>query len=349
VERVRRRHPDLSLAKRGNNLQTESPGMEQQIRRLVTDTDAGLRLDQFLALQPEVGSRARARALVDGGKVLIRGEPAKASLVLRASQAVEFTAPPPEPDDPLRSGELPPPPLRVLFADEWLVAIDKPAGLASHPPEDRDFRGHTVASAVRAQFGSLPSLAGDDRPGIVHRLDRETSGAMVLARNEEAFHFLRAQFKGRLAQKEYRCIAYGESRFDSDWIERRIAPDDRHPDRMTVVEEGGRESSTYYEVVERFAGFTHFRCRPRTGRTHQIRVHMASIGHSLVGDRIYRSRRAQHDALPAGAPDPRRHCLHALRLSLQHPCTHESIEFEAGLPQDLQALLAWLRANRPPT
>jgi len=183
----------------------------------------------------------------------------------------------------------------------------------------------------------------------VHRLDRDTSGVMVIARTVPALEFLRAQFKARTAAKEYRCIVWGEPRFQSDWIERPLALDPRHPDRMAVVDAGGREASTYYEVVERFAGFAHVRCRPRTGRTHQIRVHMTSIGHSLVGDRVYRSRSRQHDALPELAPDPMRQCLHALRLVLAHPQTHEPIEFEAEMPADLDKLLAWLRANRPPT
>lgn len=322
--------------------------MPPVLTRLVPTELAGERLDVFLARQPEIGSRSRAKELIDAGHVQVPGCKVKAGLFVEAGQQVVFEALEPGPLDPLAGDGSAPPSVPVLYADSVIAVIDKPAGLASHPPEDRDFRGHTVASVARAMFGELPELAGRDRPGIVHRLDRDTSGVMVLARTEEALQSLRAQFKNREVQKEYRCIAFGESRFHSDFIDRAIAADPRHPDRMTVVDDGGRESSTYYEVLERFAGFTYFRCLPKTGRTHQIRVHMTSVGHSLVGDRVYRSRRAQHDALPADAPDPGRQCLHAFRLRLRHPLTLEEVEFEAPLPADMQRLLVWLRAERRP-
>src|SRR5690606_34803257 len=179
------------------------------------------------------------------------------------------------------------------------------------------------------------------------RLDKETSGVMVLARSDEAMHFLKAQFRARAVDKEYRAIVYGTPRFDSDWVERNLAPHPQKGDRMIAVAEGGREAQTFYAVVERFAGFTHVRCEPKTGRTHQIRVHMASLGHSLVGDRLYRSRNAQQAGLPDGAPDPGRHCLHARRLAFEHPLTRERLAFEAPWPADLEALLAWLREHRP--
>jgi 23S rRNA pseudouridine1911/1915/1917 synthase len=304
-----------------------------------------IRLDVFLASQPEVGSRVAARRLVDQGHVVVEGQRVKPGLFLAAGQRVTFTVQPAT--DPLAPDQ-PLPEVRVLYEDASLCVIDKPAGLAVHPPEDKVFREHTVASWAKARYGELPTADDALRPGIVHRLDRDTSGVMVLARTAPAMEFLRAQWKARTVAKEYRCIVWGEPRFQSDWIERPIAMDPRHPDRMTVVDEGGRESSTYYEVVERFAGFAHVRCRPKTGRTHQIRVHMTSIGHSLVSDRVYRSRSRQHDALPAGAPDPLRQCLHALRLALNHPQTSEPIEFEAELPADFVRLLAWLREHRPP-
>ena len=320
--------------------------MTELLARLVGDNDGGIRLDVFLANQPEVGGRVEARRLVEAGQVKVGSQRVRPGLFLAPGQLVEFSVAPSVPFDPL-APDLPLPDIRVLHEDAWLCAIDKPVGLAAHPTEDRNFRDHTVASWALARFGPLPTVPDAVRPGIVHRLDRDTSGVMVVARNQVAFDFLRAQFKARTAAKEYRCIVYGEPRFQSDWIERPIATDPRHPDRMTTVEEGGRESSTYYEVVERFAGFAHVRCKPQTGRTHQIRVHMTSIGHSLVGDRVYRSRMRQHEALPAAAPDPRRQCLHALRLSLPHPQTQEVVEFEAPMPPDLQALLAWLRQHRP--
>lgn len=321
--------------------------MTDPIQRTVGDADAGIRLDVFLANQPEVPGRAEARHLIEGGQVHVAGTRVRPGLFLEAGQVVEFTVDLIPPGDPL-APDLPLPEVRVLYEDAWIVAIDKPVGLAAHPPEDKVFREHTVASWALARYGpDLPSAPEAQRPGIVHRLDRDTSGVMVIARNQIAFEFLRAQFKGRTAAKEYRCIVFGEPRFQSDWIERPIATDPRHPDRMTVVDEGGRESSTYYEVVERFAGFAHVRCKPTTGRTHQIRVHMTSIGHSLVGDRVYRSRNRQHDQLPPEAPDPRRQCLHAMRLVVPHPQTQEPVEFEAPLPADLQQLLGWLRQHRP--
>jgi len=319
--------------------------MADLVRRTVTSKDVGARLDVFLAGQPEIGGRGRARQCIDSKRVRVPRERVRPSLSLREGQQVEFEPDADHDSDPLAPGGTLPD-VEVLYEDDWVCAINKPVGLAAHPSTSRFFREHTVASWALDRFGELPSVGDVVRPGIVHRLDRGTSGVMLLARNQIALDFLRAQFRARTVDKEYHAIVYGEPRFQSDWIERSIGVDPRHPDRMTVVSEGGREAATYYEIVERFEGFAHVRCKPKTGRTHQIRVHMTSIGHSLVGDRAYRSRVRQHDALPEGAPDPRRQCLHAMRLGLSHPQTQEPIEFEAALPADLGQLLAWLRANR---
>ena len=316
--------------------------------RTIAVPDAGTRLDVFLASQPEVGGRAFAKRLIDDGKVTVDGRRPKPGLYLDVDQVVVFHVDAAAVRDPL-APDLPLPEVRVLFDDPVLCVIDKPPGLAAHPVEDKSVVAHTVASWARARFGDLPSAAEVPRPGFVHRLDRDTSGVMVLAKTESAMDFLRLQFKERTVHKEYRCLVLGEPRFDSDWIERPIASDPRHPDRMTVVDEGGRESATFYEVIERFRGFTYVRCLPKTGRTHQIRVHMTSIGHSLVGDRVYRSRARQHDALPAGAPHPGRQCLHAFRLELPHPVTLEPMAFAADLPADIAALLTWLRQHGKPT
>ena len=314
--------------------------------RSVPPHEAGVRLDVFLANQPEVGGRGRARRLIELGLVEVPGHRPRPGLFLTGEQTVRFALDDEACRDPL-APDAPLPDVRVLYDDPDLCAIDKPVGLAAHPPEGRHTPAHTVASWARARFGPLPTVPEAERPGIVHRLDRDTSGVMLVAKTQAAFDFLRAQFRDRTAEKEYRCLVYGVPRFHSDWIERPIGTDPKHPDRMAVVDTGGRAASTYYELVERFDGFAHVRCRPKTGRTHQIRVHMTSVGHSLVGDRIYRSRRRQHDALPDGAPDPCRHCLHALRLTLPHPSTHELLTIEAPLPQDLERLLAWLREHRP--
>ena len=311
-------------------------------RLTVTADAAGTRLDVFLARQPEVGSRAVAKEIVRDGHARVDGSACKPSTALAAGQEVEFRLPPPPAPEPER--ELPP--LRVLYEDSWVLVIDKPAGIAMHPPERRGSTDPDIAHMALRHCGTLPTVAGSDRPGVVHRLDKDTSGVVVLARNEESFHFLQSQFKARTVAKEYRALCLGDPRFDSDWITGNIATDPARGDQMVVVDEGGKEAATYYEVIERFGDFAHVRCRPRTGRTHQIRVHMASLGHPLVADRLYRARR-QVDRVPEGAPYPGRHCLHAFSLTFVHPRTREEVAFEAPLPADMTALLHWLQRRGP--
>jgi len=272
----------------------------------------------------------------------------KAGQTLSSGQVVRF-----DPDmdlPPPRSGPgvgaPAQPQLQILHEDDYLLVVDKQAGLACHPAPGLRAPETTLVDLALAHAGTLTALSGSGRPGIVHRLDRETSGVMVIAKTDEAYLFLKGQFRSRQVHKEYRAIAFGEARFDSDYIERSIATDPRRGDRMTVVKEGGREASTYYEVVGRYRGFTCFRCLPKTGRTHQIRVHLMSIGHSLVGDRLYRSRRTANLRLPDDAPDPGRHCLHALALGFKHPRSREDLRFSAPMPADMTRLLRWLDANK---
>jgi 23S rRNA pseudouridine1911/1915/1917 synthase len=311
---------------------------------------AGQRLDVFLAQRGGVGGRAAIKELARAGGILLDGMPAKAGHGVHPGQVVTVDlSAVPSPAAAAEPAAIPvPTTFGVLYEDAHVVVVDKPAGLSVHRPEGRRGEGSVnLADLAADRFGALSLAGGEDRPGIVHRLDRETSGVLVLARTDEAMHFLKAQFRARTVEKEYRAIAYGVPRFDSDWIDRNLAPNPQRGDRMIVVPEGGREAQTYYEVVERFDGFSHLRCKPRTGRTHQIRVHLQSIGHSLVADRLYRSRNVQGRTMPAEAPVPGRHALHARMLVFDHPVTHERLSFEAAMPSDLDALLAWLRTARP--
>lgn len=329
---------------------TETPvSNEDPLIRKVLPDQQGVRLDVFVAQQPEIAARPWARHLVEGGHVQVDSALAKPGLKLQPGWTVSIT-PVPMPSriyagpGPLTEDiELP-----VLYEDASIAVIDKPPGLSAHPPDNPRFVGHTVSGLSVTRWGELPDPEGLGRPGIVHRLDRDTSGVMVVAKTEQALHYLKGEFRARHVKKEYLALGYGEARFDSDWIEKRIGVDPGQGDRMTVVgEDLGRDAATFYEVLERFDGFTFFCCKPRTGRTHQIRVHMMSIGHSLIGDRQYRSRRNQHAQLPDDAPDPGRHFLHASRLSFRHPRTLETLEVEAPLPAPLAELRTWLRTCRP--
>ena len=308
---------------------------------VVPEELAGQRLDRALASLLGI-SRARVQELVRDGGVRVEGAPAaKPALVVAAGWRIEVLD---VPRSRVRRGGPIGAELTILHEDEHLCVIDKPAGMVAHPTGV--VRGGTVSELAVARWGPLPILQGSDRPGIVHRLDADTSGLLVVARSEEAGAELVRMFREREVEKEYLALVFGTPRFDTDWIETPIGRARGRPDRMTVVPEGeGRSARTYYETRERFEGFAHVVCRPVSGRTHQIRVHLASIGHPLVGDRVYRGRRGLNRHVPPDAPRLDRHALHAARLAFRHPVTGARLEIASEPPADLGAWLTWLRGR----
>jgi len=313
----------------------------------VPESLAGQRLDKALAELIPGTSRTRLQALIREGRATLDGRPCtRPGTPLEAGARIVLDLAEPE----ARGPEVAPQGLELLHEDAAILVFAKPAGLLTHAPSPGS-RKPSVAGTAEARCGPLPHIQGADRPGIVHRLDALTSGVIVLGRTARALEDLKAQFKARTVKKRYAAIVHGEPRFDSDWIETaiaRVADGARGADRFHTVAAGaGREARTYFEVRERFRGFALLRVEPRTGRTHQIRVHLTSIGHPLVGDRKYRWRGALRVPLPPAAPAPERQALHAERLELRHPETGLAVAFEAPLPEDMRRLLEWLRANMP--
>jgi 23S rRNA pseudouridine1911/1915/1917 synthase len=286
---------------------------------------AGQRLDQTLHEQFPEFSRSRLQGWIKHGRVLVNGAPVRPSRVLREGDRIDV-----EPAElvPLRA-EPESIPLRVLYEDEYLVAIDKPAGMVVHA--GAGVHSGTLVNALLGRFQSLSALGGDLRPGIVHRLDRFTSGVILVAKNDVAHRALAALFAGRQVQKTYVALVHGKVQADAGRIEKPIARDPRHRTRMTARLGHGRVAWTEYHVRERFAGFTLLEVRIGTGRTHQIRVHLSSIGHPVAGDRLYGAPAKSEIQPPDG-----RFFLHAWRIRFQHPFTGHPVEIESPLPQDLQ-------------
>ncbi|MDP6990253.1 MAG: RluA family pseudouridine synthase [Planctomycetota bacterium] len=299
----------------------------------------GERLDRALARLVAGASRSAARRWVEQGRVKVEGQPhERPARPVRTGERIELE---PEPRAEPVTAEQAAETLPILFEDEHVAVVDKPAGVLTH----RAGAGLEVSVSELAVelLGPLPDGQGEGRPGIVHRLDRQTSGLLVVARSEAAQVELMRQFREREVSKTYSALVHGEPRFDSEWIEEPIGRCERHPDRM-AVRDGGREASTFYETRERLAGFSLLAAHPHTGRTHQIRVHLASIGHPVVGDRVYRTAGAPPRALPPGALDPQRQMLHAAELMFRHPTEGDRRSFSSPLPDDFVALLAALRA-----
>ncbi len=232
--------------------------------------------------------------------------------------------------------------IAIVHADDHLIVIDKPAGLLTHRNSEHGERG--AADLVVDRFGPLPDLGDPLRPGVAHRIDRETSGLLVFGRTAEALAALKDQFRARAVAKTYLALVHGEPRFDSDWVEGWLGRSERARDRIGVMPEGeGRHASTYYEARERFDGFALLAVFPKTGRTHQIRVHLSSVGLPIVGDTLYKPRGKALSKVPAGAPEMNRHALHAHALEFTHPATGEALKFESPLPKDMSELAAFLR------
>jgi 23S rRNA pseudouridine1911/1915/1917 synthase len=310
------------------------------LRFVVPAEQAGLRLDRFVATSGD-WSRAQAARWISDGHVTRNGRTAKPAALLQTGDVVAVTPPPVEPSELLAQDI----PLDVIFEDAHLIVINKPPGLVIHPAAGNP--DGTLVNALLAHCRDLSGIGGVERPGIVHRLDKDTSGVLVAAKTDAAHRSLSLSFRWRTTEKRYLCVVYGVPTRDEGAVDAPIA---RHPSerkRMAVVE-GGRAARTLWWVRERFAGAALVECRPVTGRTHQIRVHMAHIGHALVGDQVYAGR--QWRAIPDATLAERcssfpRQALHAWKLTFNHPATGEPMTFEAPVPDDLQALLADLRSG----
>jgi 23S rRNA pseudouridine1911/1915/1917 synthase len=336
---------------------------EGRLELVARPQDKGERLDRVLALVVPGLSRTRLKALVQAGEVTLDGAVVKDPAVkLQEGARIVLEVPPPVPAEP-RGQDIP---LDVVYEDDALLVIDKPAGLVVHPAA-----GHaegTLVNALIAHCGdSLSGIGGVRRPGIVHRLDKDTTGLLVVAKTDRAHKRLADQFAdhGRTGplERAYRAVVWGVPSRKHGTIEAAMDRSTRHRDRMAVVSadrDGAREAITHYEVEEVFPGRTGepaaslLTCRLETGRTHQIRVHMAHLGHPLIGDATYGAGfRTKATLLPEAARAAveafPRQALHAAVLGFEHPVTREELHFESPLPQDLEDLLAALRQAAPGT
>ena len=303
------------------------------------------RLDRALVALVPGYSRSRLQQLVRDQHVRVDGLIARRPSAPVAAGCELVVDLPPRYEATTAAGE-PVAGLVVVYEDEHLAVIDKPAGLVAHPNER--FQTGTVSELAVARWGSLPEVQGEDRPGIVHRLDRMTSGLMLIGRTHAALRRLKEQFQERAVEKTYVALCHGSPRFHSEWIEVPIERHPRTPERLRAATEGtGREAQTYIECVERFHGFARVIVQPKTGRTHQIRVHLHHMGLPIVGDRVYRHPGALAVPLADEAPQPHRQALHAAAIAFEHPVSGEWVRFESPLPGDMQALLDWLRAEHP--
>jgi 23S rRNA pseudouridine1911/1915/1917 synthase len=291
------------------------------VRLLVPEGAAGTRLDRFLAALPEVGSRAAAERLIDAGHVAVDGAPRPKSHRLAGGEAIELE--PEAAPEPLEREDVP---LRIAFEDEHLLVVDKPAGVVVHPGA-----GRRAGTLVQGLLGRTAGGDDPDRPGIVHRLDRDTSGLLVVARSEEAHRRLQSLLRRRAIEREYLALVRGRPRSRRGTIEAPIGRDRREPTRMSLDTETPREAVTHFEVVELRPRHALLRVGLETGRTHQIRVHLEAVGLPVSGDPVY------------GVPGDlglSRQFLHAARLAFPHPFTDARVEVESPLPDDLQTALA---------
>ena len=301
----------------------------EPIRLRASEESKNQRLDAFLASSLDGLTRSQATRLIESGEVAVNGRAVSKSYKLAGGEDIAVTLPEPEPVEAVPQDI----PLDVVYEDADVIVVNKPSGMVVHPAP-----GHPDGTLVNALLyhcaGTLSGIGGALRPGIVHRIDRDTSGLIIAAKNDAAHQYLSAQLADHTLARTYECIVVGSLREDRGTVDAPIA---RHPadrKRMAVVA-GGREAVTHWEVIARYPGYTHVRCRLETGRTHQIRVHMAYNGHPILGDTVYGAKKE--------VPGLTGQCLHAVGLRFLHPRTHEVVELSCPLPEEFTRMLQKIR------
>ena len=299
-----------------------------------------VRLDSFLAGAVGDLSRSAVQRLIDEGMVTVDGTPAKPSLKLRGGERVVVSIPPPVPAAPAPERI----PLDILFEDGDLIVVNKPAGMVVHPGAGTS--SGTLVNALLEHCRDLSGIGGELRPGIVHRIDKDTSGVLVVAKNDRSHNSLARQFKEHTVKRVYLALVYGSPRTDKGRIEGAIG---RHPSdrtRMSGKARRGKHAVTHWQVLGRYPAITLIRLRLETGRTHQIRVHLSEAGHPLVGDLTYggggRFSGIQDQGLRPLVRELGRQALHAKTLGFIHPATGEYLEFDTQLPEDMARIIAYL-------
>ncbi|MDA2938252.1 RluA family pseudouridine synthase [Acidobacteria bacterium AH-259-A15] len=312
--------------------------MSENIFLQVSAHDARQRLDVFLSQKLEQVSRSAIQRWIELGHVTVEGERRKANYVLKQGQQITVVPPPPEPVELVAE----PIPVKIVYEDDVLVVVDKPAGMVVHPGAGN--RRGTLANALFHHFREI-SRVDTIRPGIVHRLDKATSGLLVVAKNDHAHDFLSRQFKARQVEKRYLTLVHGRLKEKEGVVDVSIGRDPWARTRISTRSRRRRQALTEYHVIRYYSDFTYVRAHPHTGRTHQIRVHFQHLGHPVVGDETYGRKVAQHlkdPSLILLIKNLGRHFLHAHFLAFVHPDTKQRASFETPLPPELAEFLSGL-------
>ncbi len=305
------------------------PGGQERI--IITENEAGMRADVALAALLEI-TRSNMQRLLEEGRAVKGGKVLKSNYKVKLGDEIIVELPEPQPLD-VQPENIP---LDIIYEDEDVVVVNKARGMVVHPAAG-NYTG-TLVNALLYHCHNLSGINGVIRPGIVHRLDKDTSGIMICAKNDAAHLSLSEQIQNKTAQRTYLAVVRGNIKNDSGTIETQIARDKNDRKKMSVVTEGGRQAITEYEVMERFGKYTIVKCRLKTGRTHQIRVHMEYLGYPLVGDPKYSPMKTPFSI--------NGQALHSLTLTFVHPRTHEQMSFEAPLPEDMKKIVTRLRLGQ---
>jgi len=321
----------------------ESEGTKLELT--VPENQSRIRLDKFLSLRVEKLSRSRIQKLIETKKITINGQPTRASRLVNPRELIEIVIPKPQPTDIVPEKI----PLNIIFEDEHLLVVDKPAGMVVHPAYGN--MGGTLVNALLYHCYNLSGVGGVKRPGIVHRLDKDTSGLLLVAKEDFTHQHLSSQFAKRTTEREYNAIIWGHLLPIQGRIESQIARS--HKDRTKMVSTSkGKTAITNYRVIKHYPVVSLISLKLETGRTHQIRVHLNSIGHSVFGDKIYGGRQKKISSLNLKdrqlvldlLPLIQRQALHAKTLGFVHPITNEFLRFESDLPDDMQNIIKLLDA-----